>query len=190
MSVRLATEKDYPAMLEIYRPYVETTRISFEYETPSSEVFKKRISDIAEKHPVLVYEEDGKVLGYAYTADVFERKAYSWCAELSVYVEKECRGKGIGKRLVCAAEDIARFLGYKILYSLVTEENAASVAFHTALGYNKVAFFPAQGYKFGAWTGVFWFEKRLAENTEEMTIPPYISRVYRKNIDEILKKYE
>lgn len=190
MGVRLANEKDYPAMLEIYRPYVENTRISFEYETPSVEAFKSRISSIAEKHPVLVYEEDGKILGYSYTADVFERKAYSWCAELSVYVERGCRGKGIGKRLVGAAEDITRFLGYKILYSLVTEENAASVAFHKALGYKQIAFFPNQGYKFGAWTGVVWFEKRLSANTENMTIPPNISCVYRKNIDDILKRYE
>ena len=190
MSVRFATKKDYPAMLEIYRPYVENTRISFEYETPSLSTFKKRISEISKKHPVLVYEEDGKVLGYAYTADVFERRAYCWCAELSVYVERECRGKGIGKRLVVATEDIARFLGYKILYSLITEDNAASIEFHRALGYKQVAFFPEQGYKFGEWAGVVWYEKRLSDNTGEITIPPCISRVYRPELDEIIKKYE
>ena len=190
MPIRFAQKSDYPAMLEIYRPYVETTRISFEYETPAADVFERRLNAIAEKHPVLVFEENGKISGYAYTADVFERAAYSWCAELSVYVEKECRGRGIGKRLVCAAEDIARLLGYKLLYSLVTEENAASIAFHNALGYKQIAFFPGQGYKFGAWTGVVWFEKRLSENSGKITIPPHISRVYRKNFDEILKKYE
>lgn len=187
--IRLATERDYSEMLEIYRPYVENTRISFEYETPSAEQFAARLNAIAEKHPVIVCEENGQVLGYAYTCDAFERKAYAWSAELSVYVDGAFRGRGTGKALVHCAEDIVRFLGYRMLYSLVTEENGESIAFHRALGYNEVARFPEQGFKTGKWVGVVWLCIELNGREVSKAFPPAICRVEREKIAEILKKY-
>ena len=43
---RFATENDAKEILEIYRPYIENTTITFEYEVPSVKEFKERISKI------------------------------------------------------------------------------------------------------------------------------------------------
>lgn len=161
MTVRFAREEDYPAMSEIYRPYVEETTVSFEYEAPSAQAFAERMRALAGVHPVLVCEEGGEILGYAYTADAFERRAYAWSAELSVYVQRDARGKGIGRALVRRAELILKKLGYRKLYALVTEENGESLAFHRAMGYTETARFPEQGYKSGKWLAVVWLEKEL-----------------------------
>ena len=64
--IRFATEQDLSAMLDIYRPYVENTTYSFEYEVPTPEVFRARFLDHVAQFPWLVWEEEGKVLGYAY----------------------------------------------------------------------------------------------------------------------------
>ena len=161
MSIRPATAQDVPRILEIYAPYVETTAISFEYTVPTLEVFTQRFLSIAAKFPWLVWEEDGSVLGYAYGSLPFERAAYQWSAEASIYLCPEAQGKGIGRKLYTALEDILRQQGYRKVYAIITTANEATVAFHEAVGYRHTATFPDCGYKFGTWYGTIWMEKDL-----------------------------
>ena len=69
ITIRTAREEDAAKLLEIYRPYVEKTAISFEYDVPSLEAFRSRIKNILKKHPYLVAEIEGEIAGYAYTSD-------------------------------------------------------------------------------------------------------------------------
>lgn len=160
--LRFARETDVPQMLAIYAPYVLTTTCSFEYEVPTPLDFFRRFQDYTRQFPWLVWEEGGKVLGYAYGSAPFgERAAYRWCAEASIYLRPEAQGRGIGRRLYTALEKILTLQGYQVLYALVTSENIPSQRFHTALGYRLRADFPRCGFKFGRWLGVFWYEKPL-----------------------------
>ena len=161
MTLRFATAQDYAAMLEIYRPYVEQTTISFEYEIPSPEEFAARFEKLEGRFPAVVCTEGEEVIGYAYASPAFERKAYCWCADLSVYVRQDKRGRGAGRVLSQAVLDILRTLGYRKAYSLITGENENSRAFHEKLGFCEVAEFREQGYKMGRWLSVFWYEKEL-----------------------------
>ena len=65
MPIRLAACEDRKQILEIYSNYIDTN-ITFEYLLPTIEEFEKRIKNIIEVYPYLVYEEDEKILGYAY----------------------------------------------------------------------------------------------------------------------------
>lgn len=161
MSIRLATEADLPRILEIYAPYIETTAISFEYTVPTLEEFTQRFQKITANFPWLVWEEDGTVLGYAYGSLPFERAAYQWSAEASIYLCPEAKGRGIGKSLYAALEEILKRQGYRKVYAIITTANEASVAFHKAVGYRHTATFPDCGYKFGQWYGTVWLEKDL-----------------------------
>lgn len=158
--IRIATEKDVPQMLAIYAPYVENTTYSFEYAPPSLAQFTARFLKYTAQCPWLVWEEDGQVLGYAYGSLPFERAAYSWCAEVSVYVAPEAHGRGIGRNLYAALEEILWRQGYRIIYALITSENKASLKFHEKVGYRFCADFPGCGIKFGKSLGVTWMEKR------------------------------
>ena len=160
MSIRAAAPEDIPAMLAIYSYFVEHTAVSFEYVTPSPEEFAERLRTHRD-YPWLVWEEDGRVLGYAYAGRAFERAAYRWGAEISCYLAEEARGRGVGRRLYAEIEDILRRQGVRKLYAVVTSENAPSLAFHRALGFAQTAYFPDVGYKNGAWYGVTWLEKTL-----------------------------
>ena len=159
--LRIATEADIPEILEIYGPYILTTTVSFEYTVPTEAEFLARFRSYTAQFPWLVWEEEGAVLGYAYASPPYTRAAYSWCAEPSVYLRPEARGKGIAKKLYEALEAILLLQGYQVLYSLITSENEASVRFHEKCGYRVRAEFPDIGYKFGRWLGLFWLEKRL-----------------------------
>ena len=159
--IRPAQAADVSPMLDIYAPYVRETTITFEYAVPSPEDFRARFSRITRKFPWLVWEEAGEVLGYAYASAPFERAAYAWCAEPSIYLRQDARGRGIGKKLYAALEALLSQMGYQVSFAIITEENKASLAFHHALGYEKCAEMVKCGLKFGRWLDVHWLEKRL-----------------------------
>ncbi len=93
MSIRPATAADLPEMREIYRPFVERTAVSFEYQVPTPEEFSLRFTQHIAQFPWLVWEEQGRVLGYAYAGAPWERAAYRWCAEsLSIWPRRPGEG--------------------------------------------------------------------------------------------------
>lgn len=159
--LRTATQADVPQMLAIYAPYVQNTTYSFEYTVPTQEEFLHRFRTYTAQFPWLVWEDDGAVLGYAYASAPFERAAYAWCAESSIYLAPKAQGRGIGTALYTALEAMLRDQGYQINYALITSENRQSLAFHEKMGYKITADFPNCGYKLGRWLGVIWMEKRL-----------------------------
>ena len=157
--IRIATEADIPQMLRIYAPYIENTTITFEYHVPTEEAFLERFRKLTVQFPWLVWEENGTILGYAYGSAPFERDAYRWCAEDSVYLLPEAQGRGIGSRLCLALEKVLFYQGYRRIYALITAENKKSVIFHRKLGYTLRAELPDAGYKFGRQIGVVWMDK-------------------------------
>ena len=159
--IRIAREADVPEILAIYAPYIENTTFTFEYHVPTRDAFLARFRDITAQFPWLVWEEDGKILGYAYGSAPFARDAYRWCAEDSVYLLPEAKGKGIGKMLIAALEQILTYQGYRRIYALITAENVVSVRFHEKIGYHICGKFDKAGFKFNRWIGVIWMDKPL-----------------------------
>ena len=170
--IRMATAADIPQILDIYSPYVCNTAISFEYDVPTLEEFTLRFHTITAQFPWLVWEEQGKVLGYAYGSAPFERAAFRWCAEASIYLHPSIHGKGVGKALYAVLEAILALQGYWKVYVLVTTANKDSLAFHEAVGYQFTASMPNCGYKLGCWHGLIWLEKLLnvGENPQNFPI--------------------
>ncbi len=164
--IRSARVSDAPALVEIYRPYVEETAITFEYKTPSVKEFQRRIELISEKHPYLVLEENGEILGYAYASSLSPRPAYDWSVEMSIYITQKSRHSGLGKALYVALEEALQKQGIKNLYACITypEEGDPyvtrnSVNFHTHMGYHIAGTFHQCGYKFHRWYDIVWMEK-------------------------------
>ena len=143
MNIRPAREGDLPAMLEIYRPYVEETTASFEYVTPTLTEFRIRFLEHISQFPWLVWED------------------YRWCAEISIYFRRDARGGGRGRQILTVLEEILTRQGYRICYAIITAENQASLRFHEAMGYRTVAELPDCGYKMGRWLGIRYLQKDL-----------------------------
>ena len=76
LRIRAAAIEDAAELLEIYKPYVEHTAITFEYEVPSVKEFAARITKTLQKYPYLVAEYEGRFIGYAYAGAFKERAAY------------------------------------------------------------------------------------------------------------------
>ena len=181
MPVRMATKADVPQILEIYGPYILETAISFEYTVPSLEDFTARFMGITKDFPWLVWEEEGEILGYAYGSLPFERAAYQWCAEASIYLRPKAQGRGIGKALYGVLEELLKCQGYRKVYAIITTANDRSVAFHEAMGYRHTATMPDCGYKFGAWYGTVWLEKPLISSEKPENPPAAVGSIV--NVD-------
>lgn len=173
--IRLATLADAKALLDIYRPYVEETAVSFEYTVPSLTEFEQRLSDIMAFYPCLVAEEEGGILGYAYASRFHARAAYAWSAEVTIYLAQEARGRGLGSALYHRLEGYLKGMGILNCNACIASTAHAtpyltnsSQAFHEKLGYRLVGRFHQSGYKFNQWFDMIWMEKLLGEHD----VPP------------------
>ena len=178
--IRTASAADAPALLKIYRPYVENTAITFEYDVPSTEEFASRIQHTLRKYPYLVAEEKVTLLGYAYAGPFHERPAYDWAVETSIYVDQSLKHRGIGRRLHDALETALREQGILnmnacIAYPPKEDEHLDknSVEFHTHMGYRLVGEFHKCGYKFNHWYNMVWMEKLIGEHLTVQEPPKF-----------------
>ena len=161
IEIRNAQVEDAANLVAIYAPYVEKTAITFETQVPTVEDFETRIKKTMKKFPYLVAIEEGQIVGYAYASTYYARAAYDWTVELSVYVQKEARGKGVGTLLYTALEEELTARGFKNFLACIALPNPASIALHEKRGYEQVAHFKKVGYKFGTWHDIVWLQKSL-----------------------------
>lgn len=161
MIIRSAQLADAKAIRDIYQPYVTDTAITFEVDVPTVQEFEKRITQTLAHFPYLVAEEEGVVVGYAYASTYYARAAYDWTVELSIYVAKETRGKGIGSALYEALEEELKARGYLRFLACIAVPNEASISMHKKRGYVQVAHFPKIGFKFNQWHDIVWMQKTI-----------------------------
>ena len=164
VTIRFAEpEHDAAAILRVYAPYILETAITFETEIPPETEFEERVRGISREFPYLVMEIDGELAGYAYAHRQAERAAYAWNAELSNYLAKEWRHRGLGVPLYTLLMELLTMQGYVNLYAVITADNQASVEMHRRLGFRKIGLHERTGFKFGCWHDVAWMAMRTRE---------------------------
>lgn len=187
--IRLARQEDAAALLAIYRPYIMDTYITFEWDDPGEEAFANRIASALSRYPYLVYEEDGRILGYAYAGQQMDRTAYDWNAVLSIYVDQSERSKGIGPKLYGALLDLLQRQEVRHVYALISAPNPPSEAFHAKMGFDRLALFPQMGYKFGSWWGILWMGKQLNPLDDPAPFRPF-PELSAEEIAAVLEQYK
>ena len=169
--IRLATPSDVPAMLSIYTPYVQNTAVSFEYEPPSLSDFAGRLEERAGALPWIVYEQNGRIAGYAYASRFSGRSGYDWTLESSVYVDAALHGGGIGRKLYDALFSIVHAQGYYNLYACISVPNPESEEFHKKMGFTCEAVLQNSGYKFDGWLNIAFYTKALRPHAPNPVAP-------------------
>lgn len=157
--IRTVSLADASEIAAIYNHYVVNTSVTFEEEAVSVADTSRRIADLTDtKLPWLVYVEAGKVLGYAYANSWKSRCAYRYAVESTVYLDKGATGRGLGTQLYSALITELRTLKLHCVIGGVALPNAASVALHEKLGFEKIAQFKEVGWKFQQWIDVGYWE--------------------------------
>ena len=163
--IRPATAADASDICDIYNYYIDNTLISFEYDKVSIETMQQRIKATQSNYSWLVYEDDGKVIAYAYANLWKAREAYKHVLESTVYATHGLKVKGVGTKLYQALFDA--IVEYpeenrvKALMGVIALPNDASVGLHKKMGFVEAGYFKQVGYKFDQWIDVAYYQKDL-----------------------------
>lgn len=154
-NVRLS---DAHRIVEIYNPYIKNTLITFEEEVVSEQDMAERIKKITDKRfPFVVYEENGRVVGYAYLNNWRSRSAYDITLETSIYIDPTSQSKGLGAALYSTLISKAREMGIHSLIGVISLPNPVSQKLHQKFHFEIVGNFRESGLKFGRLVDVeFW----------------------------------
>lgn len=174
VNIEKVSIEDAEELLAVYGPYVQKTAISFEYEVPTLSEFQDRIKIISASLPYIKATENGQILGYAYAGKFKGRKAYDWSVEVTVYVRKDAKRRGIGKLLYEALEKSLRGIGILNMNACIAVPRGEdpylsndSQYFHEKMGFQPVGTFHNCGYKFHRWYDMIWMEKIIGEHKSE-----------------------
>ncbi|MHA3790315.1 GNAT family N-acetyltransferase [Sphingomonas sp. YL-JM2C] len=154
LRIRAARPADAEAIAAIYAYYVLTGPITFEIDPPSAAEMARRMTDILPHHPYLVAELDGGIAGYAYATRLYERAAYRWAVEATVYVAPGSHRQGIGAALYRALIASLGEQGFRTVIGKITLPNPASVRLHESLGFVCAGVLAKIGFKQGGWHDV------------------------------------
>ncbi|MEQ1826779.1 MAG: N-acetyltransferase family protein [Pirellula sp.] len=161
IAIRRAQVTDAPAIADIYNEAILTTTATFDTETKSAEERASWLQTHDQRHPVLVAEVDGRVVGWASLSSWSDRCAYADTAETSFYVLSTYRGRGIGRKLKQAIIDEARRLKFHTLIARVAEESHESIHLNEQAGFIHVGTLKEVGRKFDRLLDVHIMQKML-----------------------------
>jgi phosphinothricin acetyltransferase len=160
--IRAATVADAAPICRIYNQGIQDRIATLETEERTPAERAAWLEARGPRHPVLVAEGDDGVVGWA-SLNVFNaRRAYEHVADLSLYVERGSRGRGVGRQLLDALVLTARELGYHKLVLAAFPWNEAGMRAYRRAGFREVGIYKEQGRLDGRWVDTVVMEKILA----------------------------
>lgn len=161
LTLRPARPGDAEPICLIYNQGIEDRVATLETERRTPAERLEWMAARGPRHPVIVAESGGTIVGWG-SLNVFNaRPAYRHVADFSVYVERAWRGRGVGRRLLERLIELAREIGYHKLVLSTFPTNAAGVRLYESLGFTRVGLYREQGMLDGRWVDTLIMEKLL-----------------------------
>ncbi len=160
--VRRAAEGDAEAVAAIYNQGIEDRVATLETELRTPAERRAWLAARGERHPVLVAERDGQVVAWASLNPFNPRAAYDHVADLSIYVERSWRGRGVGRVLLARIIEEARRIGFHKMVLAAFPTNDAGMRLYEAMGFTRVGIYREQGRLDGRWVDVIVMEQLLS----------------------------
>lgn len=187
MHPRPVQPADFPAVASLTNHFIAHTSIHFGYEPVSAEELRASWEKARDRYPYLVLDADAALdahpgaapvphgdgpplshlAGFAKAGVWRERTAYSWSAELGVYVHPAFHRMGVGKALYRAIIDVMRRQGFHTLVAGITLPNEASVRLHESVGFQRVGTYHRVGWKFNQWHDAGFWELPLRDASHQ-----------------------
>jgi len=161
LALRPAHASDAGPICLIYNQGIEDREATLETELRTPAERREWMAARGPRHPVIVAESAGSVVGWG-SLNVFNaRPAYQHVADFSVYVERQWRGHGVGRRLLERLIEMARDIGYHKMVLSTFPTNASGVRLYQGLGFTEVGIYREQGVLDGRWVDTLIMEKLL-----------------------------
>ena len=141
------------AILGILNEAIENSTALYDY-VPRTPAMMSDWFDAKERarYPIIgVTDQNDRLLGFGSYGSFRNWPAYKYTVEHSIYVERTCRGQGIGKRLLGEVITAAKRQQFHCLIGGIDSQNAASIGLHRQFGFQQCAHIRQVGFKFGRW---------------------------------------
>ena len=163
MSIKFqrVTTANISKALTIYNWYVLNSTATFHLEAVDEEELTRMLSIGHPKYQSFIILFNDEVCGFCYLSQFRYKEAYDKSAEITVYLNQNSKGKGIGKTTLSYLENIAKETDINNLIAVITAENAASISLFEKDNYFKVGHLKNIGIKFGKALDVVSYQKEI-----------------------------
>lgn len=161
IAVRFASLDDAAAICAIYNQGIEDRVATLETEGREPEERRRWLSSRGTRYPVVVAEAAGRIVAWASLNSFNPRHCYDHVADISVYVEREWRGRGVGRLLLGRLIELGRGLAFHKLVLACFPTNKAGVALYERMGFVPVGVYREQGLLDDRWVDVLVMEQLL-----------------------------
>ncbi len=162
VSIHDASPDDAPAIARIYNQGIEDRTATLETQLRSAAERAEWLASHGDRHPVLMaVDPAGEALGWCSLNRFNPRAAYDHVADVSVFVAREWRGRGVGNAMLTALEARARAIGYHKMVLAAFPANAPGIRLYRRRGFITVGTYHEQGLLDGRWVDVMVMEKLL-----------------------------
>jgi len=161
VTTRTATASDADAISAIHNQGIADRVATLDTTMRTPDGVRTWLAQRGSRHPVIVADVDGSVVGWGSLNAFNPRQAYDHVADFSVYVERQCRGRGIGRQLLDRLIELARAAGYHKMVLSALASNDAGVRLYERAGFARVGVYHEQGELDGKWVDVVIMEKLL-----------------------------
>lgn len=152
---------DWGEVVEIYYQGIQTNNATFNTACPSYDEWdKSHVKDCR-----LVADYDGEVAGWAAISPYSSRECYKGVAEVSIYVDVNHSGKGVGEMLMRKLLEESENNGFWTIQSSIMQNNAASLRLHEKCGFRTIGFRERIAKdRFGLWRNTVIMEHRITKD--------------------------
>lgn len=160
MKIRKVEEKDLNEVLEIYNQGIEDRIATLEVEQKNYEYIRSWFQIHQGRYTALVaLNSREKVVGWASINPYNQREVYKGVGEISVYIHRNFRGKGIGQKLLEQLELEAKKNDFYKLVLFTFSFNSLGLSLYKKMKFRVVGIFQKQGILDGEFVDVMAMEK-------------------------------
>ena len=165
MHIRTANEKDFADIVKIYNHAVDEKFATADTEHVSLESRKEWFAQHSpQTYPIYVAEENGEIIGWCSLSPHRPgRKALRTVAEISYYIHKDHRRKGVAISLITNTIESAKNLGFKNLISILLDLNKPSIHILEKFGFGKWGHLPNVAEIDGVICGQYIYGRKLSD---------------------------
>jgi L-amino acid N-acyltransferase YncA len=161
LQVRAARFGDLPLIQDIHNQGIIDRVATLDTEVRTMTDMQLWFKRHGPRHPVLVAEVGDSIAGWASLNTFNARPAYQYVADLSIYLARPWRGKGLGARLLAPLIPLARELGYHKIVLSAFPTNTAGMRLYERQGFTTVGIYKEMGLLDGRWVDTIIMEKLL-----------------------------
>jgi L-amino acid N-acyltransferase YncA len=145
MEIREASADDLAAIRRIYNEGIEDRAATLDTDPKSRDDILEWWNEHADPYGIFIAVELGRVIGWASLNRFSHRCAHAGIADLSIYVARDRRGRGVGTLLLRDLIRRAQTSGFSKIVLHALDENEQGKRLYEKLGFREVGVFRQHG---------------------------------------------